>query len=356
MVCGWGAVAETAAPAPKTGLTTAHAAATPQTTKALVDSLPQAEVQEIINLLKSNYLNPEALSGPEMERATLQGLITRLTPGTSILQSATAGLTGSSPFHSEILDNRIGYLRPGSLSKQTVGELDAALKKISDNSLNAAVLDLRATPASGDFESAAEIAKRFCPKGAIFFSIKKPTAKQERIFTSNQDPQFQGIMVVLVDQDTAGAPEVLAAVLRSRVKALIIGETTRGQAVEYTDFPLHDGKVLRVAEAIVVVPEVPPIFPDGVKPDLETKLSAEDTNEIMKQSLDKGISQFVFEIERPKMNEAALVAGVNPEIDAMEAAQGKKQDNQPVLRDTVLQRAVDFITTAGFYKTGPASN
>ncbi|MEI8342610.1 MAG: S41 family peptidase, partial [Verrucomicrobiota bacterium] len=208
---------------------------------------------------------------------------------------------------------------------------------------------------SSDFDSAAEIAKRFCPKGTLLFTIKQPKAKQERMFTSNQDPQFQGVIAVLVDRETAGAQEVIAALLRSQAGALVIGETTRGQAVEYVDLPLHDGKMLRVAEALAILPGSNPIFPEGVKPDLVVRLSAADKNEIMKQSLDKGISQFVFETERPKMNEAALVAGINPEIDAIEAAQGKKPDAKPALRDTVLQRAVDFITTVGFYKAVPGA-
>lgn len=317
--------------------------------RSVIDSLSSADLQEVINLLKSNYLNPDALSGQEMERATLQGLILRLAPGVSILQAQQAPPAVPGPFRAEILDDRIGYLRLGALSKDTAGEMDAALKNFSDKSLKSVVIDLRATPDSPDFDSAAEIVKRFCPKGKMLFTIKRPNAKQERIFTSNQDPQFQGVIAVLVDGETAGAPEVIASVLRTQARALVIGETTRGQAVEYSDLPLRDGRILHVAEAMVVLPGNITIFPEGVKPDIVVRMSTEEKNEIMKQSLEKGISRFVFETERPRMNEAALVAGINPELDVLEAAQGKKQKPKPTLRDPVLQRAVDFITTVGFY-------
>jgi hypothetical protein len=360
LILGGGGLARAQTPAPSLTATpsvsTAAAKQEPApTTRALIDSISGADLQEVINLLKTNYLNPAALSDQEMARATLEGLIVRLAPGASILQAQTANTTGSSPFREEILDGRIGYVRLGALSKSTAGELDAALKNFSEKMLKSAVLDLRATPVSGDFDAAAEILKRFCPRGQTLFTIKKTNTKQERVFTSDRDPQFLGVLAVLVDHETAGAPEVIAAVLRAQARALVIGETTRGQAVDYADLPLRDGKVLRVAEAMVMLPGNIAIFPAGVKPDLVARLSADDKNEIMKQSLDKGISPFVFETERPKLNEAALVAGINPELDALEAAQGKKQESKQALRDTALQRAVDFITTVGFYGAGAGS-
>ena len=318
-------------------------------TQSLIESLSDADVQESISLLKANYLNPDALSEPEIQRATLAGIIARIAPGASVLQTQTTETAPSVPVYSEILDSRIGYLRLGTFSKAMVDEMDAALKKLAGSALKFLVLDLRATPPSYDFNSAAEIAKRFCPKGELLFSIKKPGAKLERIFTSNRVPQFEGVLVVLVDREAAGAPEVVAAVLRGQARGLIIGETTMGQAVDYVDLPLHNGKVLRVAESVVLLPGNKPIFPQGVKPDLVVKMLPGEKNEIFKQSLEKGIGGFVFDKERPKMNEAALVAGINPELDALAAAQGKPTDPKVELRDPVLQRAVDFITTIKFY-------
>ena len=58
------------------------------------------------------------------------------------------------------------------------------------------------------------------------------------------------------------------------------------------------------------------------------------------------MSQFVFDTERPRMNEAALVANTNPEISAAPEAD---EATEP-LRDTVLQRAVDLVTAISFYK------
>lgn len=328
--------------------------ATP-TARAIIDALSPAEMQEALTLLKSNYLNSGALAEPELNRALLQGLVDRLSPGVAFVTADVPKSEEASPFRAEILDDRIGYLRLGALSKNNLGEMDAALQNVVHKSLKAVILDLRATPMSSDFDLAAEVIKRFTPKGKMLFTIKKPSAKQERMVTSNQEPQFHGVIVAVVDHDTAGAAEVIAAVLRIHANALIVGAKTKGAAVEFADLPLRTGKIVRLAVAEITLPGNVTIFPDGVKPDLAVEISAAQKREIMQLSLEKGISQFVFENERPRMNEAALVAGTNPEIDAMQAAQKNRAERgRPALHDSVLQRAVDLITSIGVFEAKPS--
>jgi hypothetical protein len=76
-----------------------------------------------------------------------------------------------------------------------------------------------------------------------------------------------------------------------------------------------------------------------------------DKRQIFQQSPQSGMSQFVFESERPHMNEAALLAGRNPELDALEAAQRRGRNaEKPQPRDPVLQRAVDVVTSLSIYQ------
>ncbi len=326
-----------------------------RTMRELIDSLGEADLKQLITLLKSNYVNQDALNDEEMARATAQGLLDRIAPGASISNASPAGPEEPGPFRAEILDDRIGYLRLGALSKNNIDEMDAALKNFAAKSLKSAILDLRATTAASDFEQAAEAVKRFSPKGKMLFSIKKPSAKQERIFTSNQDRLFQGLLVIVVNKDTSGAGEVLAAVLRIYARALIVGEQTAGRAVEYADLPLQSGTILRVAVAEIALPENVSVFPKGLKPDLVVAVPENVERELLKSELEKGVSQFVFETERPRMNEASLVAGTNPELDALEAAQNNKSGAKPksFQRDVALQRAVDLITTISVYESNP---
>jgi C-terminal processing protease CtpA/Prc len=292
------------------------------------------------------------LSDLEVKRATVQGLLARLAPGVALAEAAPAGTSGLEPFRSEVLDNRIGYARLGSTTPENITALDAALAGFVEKKLPALVLDLRATPAGSEFEQAVEVCRRFVPKGKVLFTVKRPNVKHEEVLTSKDDPVVRGIVVVLVDRDTAGAAEVIAVVLRTHVHAMVIGQQTRGEAVEFKNFPLPSGKVLRVAVAEVTLPESAPVFPGGVKPDVPVDVPQETTDAVLKQGLESGAAGLVFETERARMNEAALVAGMNPELDAAQTAQQQAKGEKPKLplRDAVLQRAVDFVTTVAIYE------
>jgi peptidase S41-like protein len=345
------AAAATPSPTPKVQIPAAEKPAAPAEPRTAVDALPQDDVKEAIGLLKSNYLNPALLTDQEIERATLQGLLERIAPGGSILDAPGPRNSAPSPFRSEIIDGRIGYARLGSLSKSALDELDSALQNFTAKPLKSAIVDLRATPPGNEFDLAAEVIKRFCPKGKILFTLKRPSAKQEQVVTSNQDPRFRGLIVVLADKDAAGAAEVIAEALRAHANAMIVGQKTAGRAAEFADLPLKSGKVLHVAVGEVTLPENASIFPQGVKPDLAVEVSTAAKREVMRQALESGVSPLVFESERPRMNEASLVAGTNPELDAIQAAQRGKTAPKAQMHDVVLQRAIDLITSIGIYES-----
>ena len=323
----------------------ADAPAKPPRTAA-IDALSDADLGEIETLLRDRYIAPDALSEEQLKRATIQGLLDRIGPGASILQAPAATDAKVSPFKSEVLDGRIGYVRIGTLSAENLGLLDAALQEFAARPLGSLVIDLRATPPGSEFEQAAEVCRRLTPKGKVLFTVKKPKADEEQVLTSKDEPKFRGVLVALVDRDTAGNAEVIAAVLRTHAHTLIVGQQTKGEAVEFAELPLPGGKILRVAVSEVTLPDSAPVFPGGLKPDLIVDVSQEATDELLKQELERGVGEFVFETERPRMNEAALVAGTSPELDSIQAAQKLKGEKpRPPLRDTVLQRAVDFITS-----------
>jgi hypothetical protein len=324
----------------------------PATLRDAVDAMPEADLKALVDVLRQHYLAPEKIDALAISRATAQGLLERFAPGIMLPVAKEKEVAANSPFHSEIIDQRAGYLRLGSLSEDRLGELDAALKTFTDRNVPAAILDLRATPRLTQFELAAKVAERFCPKGRVLFTVRRTAAQQELILTSKQDPSFKGVLVTLVDSDTAGAGEVIAAVLRTQAKALVIGQPTRGEAVEYEEVALPSGRKLQIAVAEVALPENVLVFPGGVQPDISVEVPPGDTERVLKAALEGGVTPLVVENERPRMNEAALVAGTNPELDAARMNRGKKIE-QP-LRDVVLQRALDAITTISLFETKPS--
>ncbi|HKS31513.1 MAG TPA: S41 family peptidase [Chthoniobacterales bacterium] len=313
--------------------------------KVTVDSLAPAEMEETIRTLKSNFVDPAALKDQEIDRATLQGLLTRLHGGVLLLPGKPTNAESPAPFYSEVLGNHIGYVRIGSLSPDNLAALDKAMSDFATKKIDAMVIDLRAT-SSNDFNLGAEVTKRFVPKGKTLWTLRKTAAHQDRAFTNDRDPVFQGTIMVLLDSETSGPAEAMAAALKAHDQALLIGQPSAGRAVEYSDFPLKSGKVLRVAVAEVIGPNGTSLFPDGVKPDLPVDLSLAQKHQIFSQSAQRGLTNFVFEGERPHFNEAALIAGTNPEIQLRQQQRGPEES----VHDSVLQRAVDVITSLTIFQ------
>lgn len=333
-------VAKSPAPSPS---------ATPGT-EQLINSLGEGDLQAAIALLKSNFTNPEEITDAELNRATLAGLLVRMPGGLMLLPGHdTAPAEPATPFYSEVFEDHIGYLRLGPLNSANLKEMDKNLQEFVAKKVDALIVDLRASSA-GDFAAAAEFAKRFCPKGKALFTVRKPAARQNQPFNSDRDPAFQGFVVALTDGDTAGGAEALAAVLKLYDKALIIGQPSAGRAVEYSDLPLPSGKILRVASAEAVLADGQSLFPGGVKPDLPVEMPIADQRQIFRLTGEKGMKPFVYETERPHLNEAALIAGTNPELDIPDAQRRNRGREKQPARDSVLQRALDVVTSLEIYQ------
>lgn len=322
----------------------------PSTSEDSVNSLGEADLQTALSQIKGNFTNPNAINETELNRAALEGLLNRQPCGLMILSGREAALPEIA-LYGEIFKDSIGYLRFGSLTSANLKLLDRKLTEFASKKASALIIDLRASSQPGDFATAAEFAKRFCPKGKALFTVRKPAGHQDRTFDADRDPSFQGLLVVLTDGDTVAGAEAVAAALRFYDRALVVGQTSAGRAVEYSDFPLSGGKVLRVAVAEAISPDGHPLFPEGVKPDLPVQMSMADKRQIFQLSNEKGMAPFIYEAERPHLNEAALLAGTNPELDAAETPLRSGGKAKQLVHDPVLQRALDVLTSLEIYQT-----
>ena len=305
-----------------------------------LDSLDAAQMQKAIDALRQTHVRGSSLDATSLTRATLRGLLESLSPGAELADAQPAP-AAESPFRSEILDARAGYVRLGSLSAENLGLLDTALREFAEKKVHGVVLDLRATPETTDFALAAQAAGRFVPAGTALFSLAGTAPASSRDFVSEGVPLFRGAIVVIIDENTAGAAEALAATLRWNARALLVGTRSSGRCVEFTLVPLGGERQLRLATAEVRVAGQA-VYPRGLRADIEVAQDAETRAAILKEALEKGVAPFVFETERAKLNEAALVAGTNPEIDSEPSAEG--------LVDRPLQRAVDLVTAIKLFR------
>lgn len=319
-----------------------------------VDGLSAEDVAKAVSALKENFVRPEELSDTGIARATLQGLLDRLAPAASL--TGTANRAAASPFYSEEPGAKTGYLRLGELAPGNVEKARGSLTDWARKGVEAVVLDLRGTPGSSDFDAGARLAGFFCAKGTEMFSLKAGAhpageaipASRDRTFSAAADPLFNGILVVLVDGETAEAPEAVASCLRKCAKALVVGDQTAGRAFQYGDFPL-DGAVLRVAVAQVILPDGKEPGEKGLTPDISVGLGGASKADVMRSISMKGVESIIKERGRAHLNEAALVSRSNPEVDELEAEQTGKNPPEPLI-DRQLQRALDLVTSILVYQ------
>ncbi len=316
---------------------------------SLIDKLSDADLSQIVSLIRSNYVSGDKLSDTEIKRSTVEGLLQRLKRGVRLLPPSDPASEEPSPFRSEILDGQLGYIRLGAVTGDTPHRLDAALKSFADKRLPAIALDLRATSTAASFDSAAEICRRFAPAGKLLFTVRRSHEK-DQIYTSNAATPRATLLVVLTGRETSGDGEIIASVLQSSARAMLIGSATRGETAEFKDLPLASGERLRVAVAEAILPGGAALADEGIKPDLVIEVPEEASKLALRRELEKGAAPLVDETERAKLNEAALVAGTNPELDATIAAQTSHEKPKQPLHDAVLQRALDFVTTIGIYE------
>jgi len=314
-----------------------------------VDGLSQDDVAKAVSALKQTFVRPSALTDADLARDTLQGLLDRLAPEVALVSGSGEG-EAAVPFYSEDY-NGIGYMRLGALTQENAGKAGEVLKAWAARQVGALVLDLRGTPASSDFDTAAAFEQDFCGKGTEMFRLDegKTAPADMKTYAAQADPLFTGILVVLVDETTAEAPEALAASLQESAKALIVGATTAGRAFEYQDVPL-DGAVLRMAVAEVLLPDGKKLGVSGLRPDISVAPSPASRSDLVQSVSLHGIASVIQEHDRPHLNEAALVSGSNPDIDALEAEQSGTVPAQPLI-DRQLEQALDLVTSISIYKS-----
>jgi hypothetical protein len=326
-------------------------AAAPKALRDLVKQLDQAGLQRVIEQLRSNYFDSSALTNQEIDQAAVEGLLSRLGPGASLqLKTENEQPAQSRPFKSELIETQFGYVRLGSFTQNGLAQFDETLNTFRNRGMTGLILDLRTMQPGSDFQFAADILSRFVPKGKVLFNLVEPKGGAPQVYSSSADPIFTGPLAVLVSQKNAGTAEAIAGVLRNQLHALIIGQKTSGRAVEYEHYSIGDNLVLTVAVKELVIPGAPIIFPIGLAPDIAVTFPDAQQDAVLALADQNGVSDYIFDEERPHTNEAALIAGKNPDLDAYEADHAHGKSKPKHVKDVVLQRAIDFLTTISVFR------
>jgi len=177
---------------------------------------------------------------------------------------------------SKMLDGHVGYIALHGFSSSAPDQFHSALKALLDKGATQIVFDLRGNP-GGYIESAQKIASEFVNSGTLFTQestggeIKTWTAQGGGLATNPKIP-----VVVLINNGSASASEIVSAALKERHRATLIGEHTFGKNTVQIWAPLQDGAAggVRITISRWFPPDHDSVHPNGVIPDVAVTIPA----------------------------------------------------------------------------------
>lgn len=169
-----------------------------------------------------------------------------------------------------LLDGGIGYVRVRSFQENTASELQEALAEISveaGDDYNGLILDLRDNP-GGLLDQAVQVADEWLADGLIVYTQGRDDSQRQEYRARPERGKNDYPMVVLVNEGSASASEIVAGALQDHRRALVLGVTTFGKGSVQTVFPLEDGSALRLTTALYFTPAGRSIQEVGIVPDI----------------------------------------------------------------------------------------
>jgi len=245
-------------------------------------------------------------------------------------------------------ENKIGYLRMTNFTKDTSKELDRSLDELQARGAKAVILDLRYNP-GGLLTAATDVSDKFLSKGSIVSTRpERDTGNQQTEARARADENDSDLpLVVLVNQYSASASEIVSGALKDQGRALIVGERTFGKGSVQMLFPLSDRSAyLKLTTSHYYLPSGKCIHREenstdwGVNPDVTVEMTPEQMRAAIdaRQELDilRDANSPPAEGALEKVKDKAPV--VQNEVKDATAAAGKKDllTSDPQLSAAVL--------------------
>jgi carboxyl-terminal processing protease len=147
---------------------------------------------------------------------------------------------------SYLVDSDIGYARLTVFSETATSELRQAIERMKGEGMRGLILDLRQNP-GGLLDQGISVADLFADRGTPVVETRSRQARDTRTFSARQPEAFPGLkLVVLVDEYSASASEIVAGALQDHDRALVLGATTFGKGSVQTLVPLSGGNYLKL--------------------------------------------------------------------------------------------------------------
>jgi carboxyl-terminal processing protease len=263
---------------------------------------------------------------------------------------------------SKVLDN-IGYVRLTQFQESTGRDLSKVLKQFKDQKLQSTILDLRNNP-GGLLTSAVEVSEQFLPGGKLVVYTKGRESKKDEWIAKGKDQMDDSPMIILVNEGSASASEIVAGALQDYGRAVIVGTTSFGKGSVQTILPLGDGSGLRLTTAKYYTPKGRSIQSTGITPDIVVKPQPPTT------AAKAGETKPGEREGEPKQAKPAVVPGKDqpaqngkgqeegtPKNGTMPQFPSVEVSGDPSLeQDVQLQKAVEMLKTWKIFKELPRAS
>lgn len=164
-----------------------------------------------------------------------------------------------------IVRNRLGHIR---ITLFNVGVAEAVREQVRiliEKGARGFILDLRGNP-GGDFEEGVDVASAFLDGGRVVSRRERGSA--EVVYDASGGVETHLPLVVMVDEGTASASEIVAGAIQDRGRGIVVGSPTFGKNAVQTVIPLSDGSALKLTTASFYTPSGKSIGEKGITPDV----------------------------------------------------------------------------------------
>ena len=327
------------------GLLATHGLLRAETTNSAPD------FKEVYDLIRTNLAGA---TDETLNRAAVEGLLSKLHNQVSLAGGAVEPAIPQDEVvvsKSEVLEGNVVYLRASRVGDGLADKLNAAYHALAaSNKVAGVILDLRFADGD-DYAEAVATADLFMTKKTPLLDWGKGVVESN----PGKEP-IAGPLVVLVNGGTSGAAEALAAVLQESKMALIIGNTTAGEAKMFQEFTLNNGERLRIATIPVKLADGSTI--SHVQPDIAVSVSPDDERLFLKNpdalpadgANNAGVATNNWLSFMEHTSEADLVRGKIKDgngdftpVHTNSVLTHTAEPQKPVIRDPALARALDLI-------------
>ncbi len=193
----------------------------------------------------------------------------------------------------KMLDDKLGYVKISNFSENTGEEFKTTLAELERDGMKGLILDLRQNP-GGVITSCVEVAREIVPAGTITSVIQRDGSKE---VYSSELAAAKFPIVVLLDENSASASELLSGALQDTKAAIVVGEKSYGKGSVQTLIPMAHNDGIKLTIAKYYTPLGRSIDGEGILPDVEVKqdtvpqhiynLQTDDTQDAQLQTAEK---------------------------------------------------------------------